>query len=228
MTLAMLVALLAQVPDAARIEAAVRKAGERRYRLLEEGKPIGSLVLKTSVDRTTAVFEDVFDVTLGGQKMEMAMKETALLKDLSLRSASRKGRDGADWTLSVADRKAMMKVQGRSQTIDLAGATLGEQAVFRMICAAERKEGTTFKLDVLNFPAEELQKGRVFKCGPQETFELGGKKVPAFKWTESWESQGLRNGVPVSSKVNNIYWVSPDGVLLGSTSPHMDLVLETE
>jgi hypothetical protein len=235
MMFALLAALLVQAPDAARIEAAILKAGERRYRLNEDGKPVGTLTLKSSVvtidGRKSALFEDVFDVTLGGQKVQMATKEKALLDGLALVSTSRKGpfsENGGDWTIAVADKKATITVQGRTQTIDLVGPTIGEQAAIRMVCAAEQKKGVTFKLDVLNLGAEELHKGHTFACLAREDLEIGRKKVPAYKWTETYESKGVRDGIPTSTKVDNAYWVSPEGVLLRSTSSgRMEMMLES-
>jgi hypothetical protein len=221
MELAILACLLVQVPESARIEAALRKAGERRYRMMENGMEVGSLKLTTSIQtvdgRKAAVFDDVFEVTLGGRKVEMVMKETARLEGLTLVSASRKG-DGHEGKIAVAGQKATLTVEDRPHTLDLAGPTIGEQAAFRLVCAAEQKEGLTFKSDVLSFPAEELQKGHVFRCVSRETLEIGGKKRPAFKWTQNWEWKGLRNGIPTSSKVDIAYWVSPEGVLLRSTA----------
>jgi hypothetical protein len=175
------------------------------------------------------VLEDEFDVELRGEKVRMSMKETALVEGLELRSGSRQGGPARDWSLSVAGRTATVQVQGRTQKIELDGPVAGERSVIRAVCAAEQKEGATFKLDVLSFPAEELQKGRLFRCVGRESLERGGKKREAFRWTETWESKGLRNGIPVGSKVENGDGVSPEGVLLRSTSlGRTELVLESD
>ena len=218
----MLIALIAllQAPDAAQIGAAVRKAGERRYRLVEDGKTVGTVTLKTKVDGASVVFEDTFDMM--GRKM--AMRETARLEDLSLVSASRK-MEGVDWTLRVEGKKALMKVEGRDTTLDLPGPVLGELAALRLVAAAPRKEGATSKRDIVSFPGEELRKDVEFRCAGKEEVELGGKKRPAFKWTEKWRHESTVDGVKRISSVDLAFWVSPDGVILRSSGPGPELLL---
>src|SRR5687767_11598527 len=127
--------------EADKLEAALKKFGDRTYRIVEEGKETGTMTLKTSIerdgDKMAAVFEDRADMKIGDFQLTMTLNEKASLDGLRLISATRKGKtpDGdVDWRVSVRGGKAAMKVEDREQTIDVTARTVGELAVMRLVC----------------------------------------------------------------------------------------------
>jgi len=207
----------AQAGDASRVESVLAQAGERTYRMTQNGQKIGTFTMKTRVDKKTASFEDEMEIAAGPEKMKVVMKETAALPTLNLLSASRTGKD-MDWSVFVDDLKATMKVEGRRQKVEITGSTVGEGGVLRLVCIAEQKVQATFQADVLSMTAERLEKEHIFRCVGQEVVDVGGKKMGAFKWEEKWEWKDMVNGVPTTSRVANSYWVSAEGVLLRSSA----------
>src|ERR1043166_9526521 len=96
--------------------AALKKAGDRSYKITMGGESVGTLTMKTRVEKkgnsTVAIFEDQMEMARGGDKMQMTMKETAALSHLRILSAQRGGKD-MDWSVSISGNKAVMKVEGR-------------------------------------------------------------------------------------------------------------------
>ena len=230
-----LIVLLAQSPEE-KLEAALKKFGDRNYKVLQNGKESGTMILKTRVEKEgearVAVMEDRIEIKAGDADMHMAFTERASLKGLRLISAKRTGKvPGADidWWASVADGKASLRVEDRKQTIDAPDGTIGELAIMRLISAAEQKVGSTFKADVLVMASENLDKGHEFRCVAKETLEIGGAKREAYKWEETWEGKITRNGMTATSKTANTYWASPDGYPLRSIiGPGMEVVIDAK
>jgi hypothetical protein len=222
--------LLLQAPGPDRIESALRKFGERTYSMNEGGKKAGTWTMKTRLEtsegRKTAVFEDEVDVTIGEKTVKMSMKETADPSHLRLLSAKRSGKE-MDWSVVVDGARAKMVVDGREQIVEITETTVGEMGVIRLLCAAEQKPDSTFKVDVLSMTAERLQKEHLCRCAGKEVVEIAGKKIDTFKWEEKWELKGTLNGVSSTSRVDNTYWVSPEGYLVRAGGPErIQLVLE--
>lgn len=214
--------------EADKLEAALKKFGDRSYLLLVNGKKVGTLTLKTRIEkeggRSVAVFEDRFAMTLEGVEMVLAVTEKASTQGLRLISAKRTTKEGGkevDWTVSVEGTKASLQSGGRKQTLDVTEATIGEQAMVRLVCVAEQKEGVAFAVDVMSGVDDQLQRAHSFRCLGKEQVEIGGKKFDAFKWENKGEWKIVRKvgdeEVPGSTSVNNTFWVSPDGYLLRST-----------
>jgi len=242
MRLILLAALLLQAApaqsDADKMEAALKKFGERTYSIMMEGKKIGTAVLRTRMEkekgRTVAIFED--QITIGEGEMALKMKETASLDRLRLLGAegsTKEGDKNEKVSVTVDGKKA--KITGRDPEIvvELTDAAVGEHGMLRMLCAAEQKVGASFKLDVLSLTAEELQPGHAFTCVAKEQIEIGGKKVDAFKWANKGEWKKTRKvgdqEVPATTTVDNTFWVSPDGYVLRSMNPEgMEVVLDAK
>jgi len=230
-----LIVLLAQSPEE-KLEAALRKFGDRNYKVLQNGKESGTMTLKTRLEKDgeakVVVMEDRVELRAGDADAHMSFTERASLKGLRLISAKRTGKvPGADidWWVSVAAGKASMRVADRTQTIDLTEGAIAELAIMRLICAAEQKVGSTFKADVLVMVSEHLDLGHEFKCVAKETLDIGGAKREAFKWEETWEGKITRNGMTSTSKTANTYWASPDGYPLRAViGPGMEVVLDAK
>jgi hypothetical protein len=214
------------------MEAALKKVGDRSYKISMEGESVGTLTMKTRIEKKgngkVVVFEDQMEMARGGEKMQMTMKETAALSHLRILSAQRGGKD-MDWSVSVSGNKAVLKVEGREQTVELTEGAVGESGLLRILCAAEQKEKASFKVDVLSMTSERLEKDHHFTCLGKETVEVGGKKIDAFKWEEKGEWKITRNGIAGTSSVDNSYWVSAEGYLVRSIGPNgMEIVLQSK
>ncbi len=232
---AVVILLLAQSPED-KLEAALKKFGERSYKVLRDGKEAGTMTLKTRIEKEgeakVVVMEDRVELKAGEDEMHMAFTERASLKGLRLISAKRTGKvpgGTIDWWVSVAEGKASLRVDDRQQTIDITEGTIAELAIMRLICAAEQKVGASFKADVLVMVAERMDRGHEFKCVAKETLDFGGTKREAYKWEETWEGKVTRNGMTATSKTANTYWASPDGYPLRSIiGPGMEVVLDVK
>jgi hypothetical protein len=212
----LLVATLAglQMPSTERIEAALRKSsGERKYVLKQEGKAVGSLILKTTPGEDAVVFEDTLEGTLDGAKLFVSTKETAAVDGLALLAVKRTFLQGGQ-TVSIADGKAEITTGDRKDTVAITRRTIGESAVFRLLAAAEQKVGVSFTADVLSTITPELQKDWSIRCAAKEQIEIGGRKVETFRWEMKWEEKRERDGKPVVSRREETYWLDADGRLL--------------
>ena len=219
-----MILVLAQAQEG-KYEAALKKFGDRSFLLLVNGEKAGTLTLKTRIEReggrSVAVFEDRFVMAIKGEESILTVTEKASTDRLRLISAKRTTKEGGkevDWILSVEGKKASLQSGGRKETIDITEGTIGEQAVVRLVCAADQKEGVTFTADVLSGVEDQLQRGHSFRCLGKEQVEIGGKKFDAFKWENKGEWKTIRKvgdeDVPGSTSVDNTFWVSPDGYLL--------------
>jgi len=215
--------------EADKLEAALTKFGDRNYRVKFGNKESGNMSLRTRIekegDRNIVVFEDRFAANLKGQELVLTATEKASLDRLRLISTKRITKDNGkevQWTVSVEGKKATLQSPDQKQTIEVSERTIGEQAVVRGICAAEQKEGVTFTADVMSGIEDQLQRDHTFRCLGKELLEIGGKKVGAFKWQHKGEWTVPRKvddeDVAVTTEVDNVYWISPDGYLLRQTS----------
>jgi hypothetical protein len=203
----LLAAASPQEPD--KLEAALKKFGARTYVMsLTSGEKIGTRTLKTSVvteeGRKIAVFEESTEENgkLGGTTVEKA--ELNGLKLVSMRITIMSGGKPDVNTITVEGGKAALKFTGdEDKKVDVTDKTVGDEALLRLVCAAEQKEGAELKLDVLSWPLRDIEAGRVLKCEGKKPVEIGGKKLDAFLWTEPGHVAGGYK-----------YWVSPGGFLL--------------
>lgn len=201
--------------EADKLEAALKKFGNRTYIMSISGEQGGRLAMKTRIEkeggRRVAVFEETMIEPFIGGKVTGTMVEKAALDGLrliSLKWASREGGKESVDTITIEGTKATLIFSGKKETLDVTESTIGEMAVLRRVCAAEQKEGAEFKVDVLNPPAHEFQAGRTLRCEGKAQIEIAGRKHEAFLWKE--KSQKGQPGM----QVNNTYWVSPAGHLL--------------
>ena len=204
--------------EADKLEAALKKFGDRKYQMFVEGKKSGTLFLKTRFEvehgRKMAVFED----SVGELKDEDKAREGAMtlrvaldgFRLISVKGASASGKDELE--IINRDGVATIKSGGEEKTISVTPATIAYMSMFRILCVQEQKVGSVYKADVLD--ARHLEKGHEFRCVSKETIEIDGAKHEAFKWRQTWEGKVkiLDNELPC--KVDNSYWVSPDGYLL--------------
>ena len=226
--------------EADKLEAALKKFGDRSYLILANGEKVGTVTLKTRIEKgengNLAVFEDRITQVMAGREATLTMTEKASTARLRLHSSKKTVKEGDKedaWSIKVTGATALMKVEGREQTVEITDATIGEEGVMRLVCAADQKEGSSFKIDVLSMVAERLETDHEFTCLGKEQIEINGKKHDAFKWQQKGEWKFTRKigdrEVPGTSRVNHTYWVSPDGYLLRvSYGRGMEIVLDAK
>lgn len=225
--------------EADKLEAALKKFGDRTYRIREGGKPTGTLTLKTRIekagDRKVAVLEDKYAVKMDGVDTGMTYRETASLEGLRLVSAHHKGvspEGNVECKIVLRDGKAKLMDNGENPTIDIGPNTVGELAVLRLVCAAEQKRGTNFKADLLSLMVPAFEPGHAFRCIGPEQLQIDGKKFDVFKWEQKgeWKHKVTIEGqeTTLASEVDKSYWVSPDGHLVRFRSDSMEMTIETK
>ena len=169
------ISLMVQISDADRIEAIFKNAREHTYAFMQNRQKIGTLSMKTRIDkeagRKVAVFDDQVVLELDGKKMTMSMKETAALGHLGILSSIRHNNDG-DWSIRIDGTKATMKVESQEQTFEITEMVVGEQGLLRLVCVAEQKVQSSFKVDVLSMTGERLEKEHQFRCVGKERIEI--------------------------------------------------------
>ena len=201
-----------------KLEAALKKFGDRKYRVTEGGKPTGTMTLKTKLEKDgdgkIAVFEDTVIVDTGTGAVEVLLEEMASLDGLKLIGTSRTSDNKIQIAASIRDGDAILTGKDGHLIIRNVRNALGELAVLRLVGMKEQKVGGTFKANVfvLESPSDELVHD--FKCVAKETIEIGGKKVDAFKWEQKWKGKAIRDGADEDAAVENAYWVAADGTLL--------------
>jgi len=202
--------------EADKLEAALKKFGDRTYSRIIDGEQAGFRNLKTSVitemGRKIAVFEESEEES--GKTLHTTV-EKAELNGLKLLSVKVTNHLAEVSMITVDGLKATLKYTGdEDNVIAVTDNTVGEEALLRLVCAAERKEGAELKLDVLRYPARRLETARTLKCEGKKRVEIRGKKLDAYLWTEPWGGK---------------YWVSPDGYLLRWIGPGgADYVLDAK
>jgi hypothetical protein len=221
--------------EADRFEAAIKKFGERTYRITEEGKPLGTMSLKSRIekegDKTVAVLEDTVWLDLGPAKIELKLTETASLDGLKLIHAARTldgKEEDFEVSASIRDGDAYVTVDRRHLIIREVRDVHGELGVLRLVGMKEQKVGSTFraKVFVLESPSDELVHD--FRCVSQETLGIGGKQVDAFKWEQKWKGKAIRAGASIDATVENTYWVAADGTLLRFKIGRNQMTLENK
>jgi hypothetical protein len=221
--------------EADKLEAALKKFGERTYSIKEAGQSTGTMTLKTRIeagdDGKVAVFEDQIAAKTGDTETSVAISERASLNGLALIRGARNGKDSEgkfDWTGRIQDDDALLNVHGQMLVLRDAKGALGEQAVMRLVCAKEQKVGAEFKCKVLLLAPACVDEPHEFRCVAKETLEIGGAKREAFKWQQKWEGEAILKGESIKAKVDNSYWVGPDGTLLQFTSGRKTLTLDAK
>lgn len=211
--------------DAEKMEAALKKFGTRTYSTFISGKKTGTRMLKTTIvtekDRKIAVLEGT-DVE--GGKQTGTVVEKADLKGLRLlfvKVTSLTIAKPDDNTLRVEGRKATMRLPNQPEPLvfDVTENTIGDEALLRLVCAAEQKEGAVLKLDLLSWLIPEVEEGRTLTCEGKKQVEIGGKKVDAYLWT------GKDRYLDFTYK----YWISPEGYpFRWHESANIEYVLESK
>jgi hypothetical protein len=204
--------------EADKLEAALKKFGDRTYTRFIDGIEAGYRTLKTSLvtekGRTVSMLE-VSEIESG--KTLSTTVEEAELNGLKLKTARRGEVVGGKSelnTITVDGLKATLKYAGKEdKVVAITEDTVGEEGLLRRICATEQKEGAELKLDVLRYPARDIER-RTLKCEGLKQLEIRGMKFDAYLWVE-----------PGNLK----YWVSPDGYLLRWIAPGgADFVLDAK
>ena len=211
--------LLLQAPppqtEAEKLEAFLKKFGDRKYGMYVSGRKAGKLTLKSKIEtedgKSLVVFEDIRTETSAGGTVKTTFTEKATPNGLRLFSSRRVTDSGGRKTvdlITVTGTKAAVRFDDeKRQELDIPEKTVGEEAVLRLVCAADQKKGEVFTVDVLSQATGELQ-SRDLKCDGDWDVEIAGKKQPALRWSERG-----REGQP-GAQVKNTYWVSPAGHLL--------------
>ena len=215
-------------------QAAIKKFGDRTYRVFEKGKPVGMATLKSRIVEgeggvALAVFEDRIDKT-GDSPLTVEYVEWATLNGLRLRLATR-----VDGGPKEDDPKIVVKGRDAHVTSDRGNADLekvegarGERSLIRLMCMAPQKVGATIQADLLVVEPVDYQRKHEVRCTAEETIDIGGKKVAAFKWVDKREGKSLLSDDPTPYKIDNAYWIGADGVLLKFTSGPLEMVLESK
>ena len=204
--------------EADKLEAALKKFGDRKYRLFTMGKETGHLSMKTRIetegDQKVAVFEDKGDVKIEDKVEGGTMTERLALvgpRILSITSKDAGGRN--EVAISIREGKATIKKGEDTKVLNVTNSSIGMGSVYRMVCTQEQKVGGTFKIDHLG--PEGFSTGHEFRCVGREQLEIAGVKHNAFKWELKGEGDIEMPGVENSTySFDNAYWVSPDGYLL--------------
>lgn len=219
--------------ESRKMEEALRKFGDREYRIFEKGVQVGLCNLKTRIEgegRTRlAIFEDRIEKA-GDTPLALTYTEKATLIGFRLRWATRV--DGGikedDPRVSIEDGEAQIASAQGSITLGKADKACGERALIRLLCMAEQKVGSAVQVDLLVLDPVDFQRKQEVKCVAAETIDVGGKKVAAFKWVDKREGKSILSGEEVPYKFDNAYWVGADGVLLKFTSGSMEMVLDSK
>jgi hypothetical protein len=226
--------------DADKTEAALKRFGDRTYRILLNGKRGGTLALKTRIERDkgqpTAVFDDDFDFVLEGTRSRLVTSERASLDRLRLLSNTITEVDGDKqdrFSITVDKETAHLKgLTGRKTEIKVPDTLMGQMSVLRRMCISEQKEGVSFPVALINARHERLQIGHVIRCLGKQKVDHDGKKIDAWKWEEKGDvkfSTGTGDpGYSIDLKVDNTYWVGPDGTLLRFTWGELELILDVK
>lgn len=210
--------------EADKVEAALKRIGERKYRLYSLGKESGSCTLKTTLEKDgdgkVAVFED------RNEGESEVVIEKAALPALTLRSITIKDLQGRFIAVAtVRDGKADVQTADERKTVDVTPSTLGLSAMFRLLCLKPQEVGTTFKIDIL-IPGHFLLKDNTFRCAAKESVEIGGAKLDAFRWDHTAQrSVDTPEGTRTLSLANS-YWIGTEGYMLRFTAKQQDRVVK--
>lgn len=222
--------------EADKLEAALKRFGDRRYKILQDGQGSGSMTLRARIEKDGDGKAAVIEVGLTAMVKDFAVSlkftEKASLDGCRLISAKMSGRDPVgdiDCAASVREATASITAKNKTHAIEVTERTVGELAPLVMACTTDQKVGASFKVDVLRMVTQRLEKGREFTCVAKETVEIAGRKFDAFKWEERWVQEGPKDGAPIPAKVETTYWVSPDGYVLRTLgSQGMEVVLDAK
>ncbi|HKS17395.1 MAG TPA: hypothetical protein VJU16_08795 [Planctomycetota bacterium] len=214
MLLAALLLLPPAQSEADKLEAALKKFGNRTYGMYVSGKKAGLLKLKTKIEteggRRLAIFEDSMTEPATGGTVTGIVTEKASLDGLRLSTlrwvSILDGRRSID-SVTVEGSKAVVIREGEKKTLTVPEKTMGESGLLRQICAVEQKKGEILNVEILNHVMQELE-SRELKCDGEVDIEIAGKKQVAFRWRE--QLQEGKSG----ANVRNTYWVSAAGHLL--------------
>ena len=205
--------------EAEKLEAALKKFGDRTYGMYVSGRKSGLLKMKTKVEtvdgRRLAIFEDsIIEPAVGGTETGKVTEKSSLegLRLSSVRRVSVMSGSRIIDTFTIEGSKAVLRSAGEQKILDVPASTMGDLGVLRRVCAEEQKKGATFTVEVLSHAAQELQT-RDLRCDGDVDVEIAGKKQPAMRWSERG-----REGQP-GANVKNMYWVSAAGYLLKYVGP---------
>ncbi|HKS17397.1 MAG TPA: hypothetical protein VJU16_08805 [Planctomycetota bacterium] len=225
--------LLPAPQEAAKVEAAIKKFGERTYRILEKGNAVGKCTLKSRIGEmegiTVAIFEDKIERT-GDTPQVLDYTEKAALKGLRLRWATREN-DGFkedDPTVIIEEGDARVTSPEGNMTLVKVEGVRGERSLIRLLCMAEQKVGSVVQSDLLVLEPVDYQRRQEVKCVAAETIDVGGKKVATFKWVDKRKGRSILSGQPIAYDFDNAYWIAADGALVKFTSGSLEMVLESK
>ncbi|HEU4339762.1 MAG TPA: hypothetical protein VFS19_06810 [Planctomycetota bacterium] len=211
--------LLLQAPPAQteteKLEAQLKKFGNRTYAMYVSGRKAGKLTMKSKLEtedgRRIVVFEDIRLETSAGGTVKVTVTEKASVEGVRLISSRRvtdsDGRKALDLITVTGSKAAVRFDDEKRKELEIPEKTVGEQAVLRLVCSAVQEKGTFIAIDVLSQFTGELE-SRELKCEGKVDIEIGDRKVEAIRWQERGQA-----GKP-GGHVKNTYWVSSAGHLL--------------
>jgi hypothetical protein len=215
-----------------KLEASLKKFGDRTYRIMENGKKVGMCTLKTRIatedGRRLAIFEDRIEKQSSDANLFLDFTEMATLNGLRLDWATRAdgGAKEDDPSISIREGDGYVTSDLGNLLLRKVEGAVGERALIRLVCMQTQKVGVVLKADVLVLDPIDYQRNQELRCEAKETLDIGGKKVEAHKWEDKRSGKSVLSGKPVPYKFDNAYWVGPDGALVKFTSGSMEMILE--
>lgn len=205
--LALAVSLLGQGAD--KIKESLNKLGERTYRYVVAGQDIGTIKLKTAVeksgDREVAVFEDTMQVEFGGKKRDLVLKQTSNLDPLltPITLESKGSEEEFNYSAKLRDGRLQATLGGVEKQIDVGASATTMTSIWRLVCVVEQKKGAEYAFDWIKGQRLVLKKGQRVTCGGPEKVTVDGKERDAVRWTHTTD-EGVTTDL----------WVSTEGYLL--------------
>ena len=218
--------------EADKLEAALKKFGDRKYRVTEGGKPTGTMTLKTRIevvgDRKEVVLEDRLERKIGDAVETVTITETSNLEGLALVRADLTATTAKGEVKATASiREGDAYISGPDGILMLIGVEggMGILAPPRILCMKKQEVGAHFNAEVILWNTPSDNQSHEFRCVSKESIEVGGKKVEAFKWEVRWTGDLIKGGKQSSEKT---YWIAPDGALLRFKTASTEMVLESK
>ena len=193
-----------------------------------ESKRTSTVEFRTRIekdgDRTVVVFDDRFITKTGEKETIDSRSERASLPGLKLISMTEEAPGRPKRIVTIQDGRAKVTRGDDRFEFDVTPSTMGILSLTRALSIREQKIGDKFTLDLVR--GQELDRGHVLECEAKETIEIGGAKVEAFRWKQTWESKDDITDEVI--KHTQSYWISPEGFLLRLVTEYFEMTLKSK
>lgn len=218
--------------EADKTEAALKKFGDRTYRVMEGSKATGTMTLKTRIERIgdqkVAIFEDRLERKVGDALEAVTITETSKLDGLGLiRGESATSSPAGDVEASVSVRDGDAYTSGPDGMLMLLNVEgfMGILAPARVLSMKTQEVGATFKANVVLWTTPSGNSSHEFRCVSKESLEVDGKKIDAFKWEVKWKGKLIKGA---DRSIKKEYWIGADGTLLQFRTESALMVLDAK